>query len=758
MAELKTPNDLVRELQLARGNPSKSDWGRAVFLIGAGCSRSAGIPLGGEIARHCVKKLAHVYSDGEQTFATTEEFVPKDAKTGEDEALRALGWLASNVESFKPYKGQPPNWGALYGDIFENHLKAPGQQRDVVAKAVKCGEGRVNWAHLCLGELVHRAYIHTVLTTNFDQLVLQGVLRTGLLPVVVDGIESLNRVSSRPALPQVIHLHGSMHTYNPRNSSRAVLETKDDPALQGTLFPLLQGADLLVVMGYAGGEEGVMHLFIEAAKRLPEAVIYWALHGQNLNAESPQVQELLRTGHNKFFMPDCDADRFFASIMAGLGIGVPHWIHDPVHQLELAATTIADNTDSDIQKQIAAHRESVRSLREHVEAKPVSPETEVAAITALRLQGEHQEALELLRVSKNRDEPELLKMQADSAYELGKITLHPDLLEESIRCWKALLTKISMDKQPEEWARANCNLGDALWALGAREDDTTRLEEAGAAYKAALQVYAREQFPLDWGMAQNNLGTVLATLGKREEGTSRLEEAVAAFRSALEVRTREQFPVNWAMTQNNVGAVLQILGQREKRAARLEEAVAAFRSALEVRTREQFPVNWATTQNNLGNALSALGECEDSVARLEEAVSAYKAALDVCTREHFPVDWAMTQNNIGTVLAMLGRREDGTAWLEKAAVAFRAALEVRTRESLPISWATTQNNLANVLVRLGEREEGTARLEEAVTAYRVALDVFIQARAGYYITQTKQNLERAEKILLARKEKSQSTS
>jgi hypothetical protein len=136
MAELKTLNDLVRELQLARGDPAKSQWGRAVFLIGAGCSRSAGIPLGGEIAKRCAKELAHLYSNGEQTFPTASEFIPSDVKAGEQEALRALDWLVANVESFKPWKGQPPNWGVIYGEIFENHLKAPGQQHEIVTNAV----------------------------------------------------------------------------------------------------------------------------------------------------------------------------------------------------------------------------------------------------------------------------------------------------------------------------------------------------------------------------------------------------------------------------------------------------------------------------------------------------------------------------------------------------------------------------------------------------------------------------------------------
>jgi polyphosphate kinase len=141
------------------------------------------------------------------------------------------------------------------------------------------------------------------LTTNFDQLVLQGILRTDLLPVVADGIESLNRISSRPALPQVVHLHGSMHTYDPRNSRTAVVETKDDLGLQSAMFELLRDADLIVVAGYAGGEEGVMQLLTKAAQGLPNAVIYWAIRGQDIAAESKYVRDLLNTHRHKYVIP-----------------------------------------------------------------------------------------------------------------------------------------------------------------------------------------------------------------------------------------------------------------------------------------------------------------------------------------------------------------------------------------------------------------------------------------------------------------------
>jgi tetratricopeptide (TPR) repeat protein len=738
--QFKTTKDLVRALQLAKGDPAHADWGRAVFLIGAGCSRATGIPLGSEIAKCCIKRLSKIYSNGAAAFASENEFIPKDNRAGEQDAQDALRWLANNCEDFKAWKDVAPDWGAIYTQVFESHLESAVQQRDIITQAVHCGEGRVNWAHLCLGELVRLGYIHTVLTTNFDQLVLQGVLCTGLLPVVADGIESLNRISSHPALPQVVHLHGSMHTYNPRNSRTAVVETKEDLGLQSAMFGLLRDANLLVVVGYAGGEEGVMQLLIKAAERLPDAVIYWAMHGQQIAAESKYVGQLLSTHRHKYVIPDCDADQFFAAIMSGLGIGVPAWIREPVQHLQTSADAIADSSNADIQKLIAGHRQRIQDLLTCAQARPLAPETQLAAAAALRLQDKHAEALQILRSIRKAENTELLHMWADSAYELGCVSVESSLLQESIRVWRQLLPKIAKRDRSDNWAMEQNNLGSALAALGEREEGTARLEEAVAAYRAALEVRTRDRVPLDWAMTQNNLAAVLVTLGEREEGTARLEQAIAAFRAVLEVRMRDRVPLDWARTQNNLGNALARLAEREKGTARLEEAVAAYRAALEVHTRDRAPLNWAMEQNNLGFALRVLGEREEGTARLEEAVAAFRAALEVHTRDRVPLNWAMTQNNLGGTLAKLGEREEGTARLEEAAAALRGVLEVYTRDRVPLDWAMTQHNLGAVLVTLGEREKGTARLEEAVAAFRAALEVHARNRMPLNWAATQNNL------------------
>ena len=142
---------------MMRGRGVENDSGKAVFLIGAGCSVSAGIPLGRDLAKLAARKLADFYSHGQQCAPEPEH---------------ALNWLKGH-----DYIREEVTWKNLYGVIFEDHFRSPQEQQEIVQQAINEGRGFINWAHLCLGELIRERYIHTVLTTNFDQLVLESIAR-----------------------------------------------------------------------------------------------------------------------------------------------------------------------------------------------------------------------------------------------------------------------------------------------------------------------------------------------------------------------------------------------------------------------------------------------------------------------------------------------------------------------------------------------------------------------------------------------------
>jgi hypothetical protein len=160
---------LIAALQRGKGSPESKDWGGAMFLIGAGCSVSAGIPAAAGIAADCVIDLACKYSNGDFKPSSPED---------------ALAWLQR-----EKHLDESLTLKTAYPMLFRDHYPDPVEQQEVIQKAINKAKSRINWAHLCLGQLVSSGYINTVLTTNFDQLVLEGIIRTGIIPVVADGVD-----------------------------------------------------------------------------------------------------------------------------------------------------------------------------------------------------------------------------------------------------------------------------------------------------------------------------------------------------------------------------------------------------------------------------------------------------------------------------------------------------------------------------------------------------------------------------------------
>lgn len=402
-----------------------------MFLIGAGCSASAGIPLAAGVAREAILRIADDYG------------VVRDGP-GADEALVALIAADRVPERYGPVDGVVP-WGRLYSYIFTEHMKHPNEQRELISRLIEDKEYALNWAHACLGALVEKRFVHTILTTNFDQLALQGVIRTGIVPVVADGLESLNRISPTPSRPQVVHLHGSMHTYELRNSYAALRETEDDRGLQVMMMSLLKEASVLVIVGYAGGEEGVMTLLQYAAKALPRMVVYWIAYEDDLDLLSDRAKALLATGENKFFILGQKADDFFNQVVGEAGIGAPDWLSDPLGVLQRQADISIDpSAGADVRRLREAYGERVRFAARHgrLDKTPTDLATELRS--ALRFQ---DAAAAIEEDEAYPEDSDLLAIHADSLFRHYKRKgSDPEALTKAVEEFRLLVERTGVDR------------------------------------------------------------------------------------------------------------------------------------------------------------------------------------------------------------------------------------------------------------------------------------------------------------------------
>ncbi|MGE0531604.1 MAG: hypothetical protein AB7G40_04465 [Hyphomonadaceae bacterium] len=241
-------------------------------------------------------------------------------------------------------------------------------------------------------------------------------------------------------------------------------------------------------------------------------------------------------------------------------------------------------------------------------------------------------------------------------------------LDEAVALYRSV--RSSSTAGSDHWNLASINLGLSLLNTARITGEPQALREAAEVYRSILTVLSRDENPFQWATANDNLGLVLAELGRRGDVTL-LRQAISFHRAALEIRARSHAPALWTATQLHLGLALQAVGEQGDRQA-LVEAATVYRSILEVISRTEMPLLWARTQNNLGNAMSALGEAGDDEA-FGEALDAYRAALALYDRSTSPAQWAETHFNLAMTYRAMAMRGDHSK-LPLAREAARAAL------------------------------------------------------------------------------------
>lgn len=381
-------SQIADKIRFAR---SPGTLGDTVFLIGAGCSISAGIPAVVDIGRRMARDAAHRFECCSETADSVQAY----------KSLVLNQKITSCVKDRddQDVTDDKIDWYGVYAKLFGSHYAGPDYARELFGKLVSETEGAINWAHLCLGELVAQKFVSTVLTTNFDQLVLSGMIHAGVLPVMCDGIESLHRISGKPQHPQLVELHGSRNTYVLRNSEEAVQAVRDDPRASAAIRNLLYNAKTFVAVGYGGREEGVMDLLIQAAKDYYDKDLFWVEYSSNPKHISSKVRDFLLTSKNGRLFVGQDADRFFLELCKGMKISAPLAIFDPLETVErlIASVEKARDNHPDIKAAIDAATARVSRLREcdKQSQERDSQATSASAMRERRLSGDAEGAYNL---------------------------------------------------------------------------------------------------------------------------------------------------------------------------------------------------------------------------------------------------------------------------------------------------------------------------------------------------------------------------
>jgi tetratricopeptide (TPR) repeat protein len=663
--------------------------------------------------------------------------------------LASHGLLAGHAEIART-NPKTIDWGSVYDAMFSEVFTAPDDVRRLFKATVKLAEPKINWAHLALGELARADWISTTITTNFDLLALEGYARAGIIPVVSDGIESLDRIDPRPEHPQLLQINGSLHSYKLRNAPSELDEVQADPGAITCFRSLFQNSDVFLVVGYQGREPQIMKLLNDAASTFGHKHVFWCLYSSDPARLSEQGKQFLSHSRNSRLLIGQDADRFFFDLSQELGVHAPSVFRQPLDfvrsQTEKIFQPRDDDTHEPIRRQIANLGAELQRLEGCIQvAQDDEPEAieaaeqaeqpdfsddpkELADSIVARLAEKHPKSMTKLFAA--------LRAEQNRWFERGRDKGHNFDLEVSVHLARAALAYAA---DADDHGAGQNDLGSALRTLGERRGNDDLLDQAITAYRAALTEYTQDRVPLNWATTQNNLGNALRALGERRGNEDLLDQAITAYRAALTEYTQDRVPLNWATTQNNLGTALRALGERRGNEDLLDQAITAFRAALTERTQDRVPLNWAATQHNLGVVLRTLGERRGSEDLLDQAITAYRAALTEYTQDRVPLNWAMTQNNLGTALRTLGERRGNEDLLEQAITAYRAALTERTQDRVPLDWAMSFGNQGVAMRLLAELRSDLPLAQQALDQLQAAEATMRQGghipNADYYAAQ-----------------------
>src|SRR3954447_13435698 len=477
----------------------------ATVLIGAGCSKTAGIPLASEFVK-----------------LIRDKWPVRCKRVGDGSYARFMDEL---------------------GDDERHELIAPF-----------IDQARVNWAHMAIAQMMKHERVSRILTTNFDPLIIQACAIAGIFPAVYDLASSKVFKPAQVSDPSVFFLHGQRRGFVMLHTDEQVESHFE------TLTPVLGRAGegrVWIVVGYSGVNDPVFrHL---AAVGHFGHNLYWVGYGDE---EPPQhAAELISKQRRAYYVRGYDADRFFVELARALDCFPPDIISKPFSHLNTFLELLMPfppmpDSPHDLKEAARARIQMAIDTFELGE-RPADAEEllpEALDVSALLLAGKLDEVLHLFEASPD-PAPEL-RDAAAWAHVTGGYALYEEAKNAAVtsttpdevdRLWTeacgryAEAVRIKPDKHD---ALNNWGIALADWAKTKTGDQADRLTtEACGRYAEAVRIKP------DKHEALNNWGLVLADWAKTKTGdeADRLRtEACGRYAEAVRIKPDKHVALyNW---------------------------------------------------------------------------------------------------------------------------------------------------------------------------------------------------------------------
>lgn len=253
-----------------------------VFFLGAGCSKSSGIPLAKELAQGWYEELKKQNSKFNRFNTENEIDIEEDI-----------------------------DYARYYFKIFESLFSTPlAQQKEIQSIT----EGKIpSLGYYMLSALMQKPQFNTVVTTNFDNLIQDALIYSGDKRALVITHQDLSKFIDRNNTPLITKIHGDahMHPFNNEGSTQEIPEELKT-AIQGLFINAK-----VICIGYSGNDKSIANL-LDGCNRIDQ--VYW------LNSTEPAdvaVKDWWSKLANKTFIKEYDFDKIMNLIKSKFNLLKP---------------------------------------------------------------------------------------------------------------------------------------------------------------------------------------------------------------------------------------------------------------------------------------------------------------------------------------------------------------------------------------------------------------------------------------------------
>ncbi len=289
-----------------------------VLLTGAGCSKSAGVPLADQLV-----------TEMNSQFDVQLSNLTEENRSNYNKCMNALTHQERR-------------------QLLQNHIK----------------DANINWAHIGLASLMDSRYVQRVLTFNFDNILMRACGLIGLYPAIYDFTNADVNLQNLIVDPAIIYLHGQSYGFRQLNDEN---ETKNHANNMTNFIAQTLNTSPVIVAGYSGYNDG----FFEQIDKhyCGEQRLFWIGYKEGI---PEHLKEFFRKYKNHaHYIGGQDADDFFVSLMQNLDCLPDFFTNHAQHTIRVLDEVIdfpMPNTDdrinimSDLRQQMVKLGEQILSL------------------------------------------------------------------------------------------------------------------------------------------------------------------------------------------------------------------------------------------------------------------------------------------------------------------------------------------------------------------------------------------------------------